>query len=61
MNGRTPLNVQETKRQLILFVGLATETLTRARTLARRTEKHVRKLLRSDGPHFSESAVHRRD
>jgi hypothetical protein len=56
----TALDGQETKRRLILFAGLASETLTRARSMARRTEKRVRKLLRTDGPsdlripHFSE-------
>jgi hypothetical protein len=57
----TPPDAQETKRRLILFAGLAAETLTKARTLARRTKK-VHKLLRTDGPsdlqtpHSSKSA-----
>jgi hypothetical protein len=39
---------QETRRQLILFVGLADETLTRVRDFARRIEQQIRTLLQTD-------------
>jgi hypothetical protein len=48
-NDTTP-DVQETKRRLILFAGLADETLTQAREFARRIEQQIRTLLRIDAP-----------
>jgi hypothetical protein len=41
-------DVQETKRQLILFAGLADESLTRVREYARRIEQQIRTLLQTD-------------
>jgi hypothetical protein len=73
MENRTPstnqtlIDVSETERQLVLFAGLAAETLADARKLARRAENQVRKLLRPDGPsdlqipRFSESSIQRID
>jgi hypothetical protein len=48
-NDTTP-DVQESKRRLILFAGLADETLTRVREIARRLEQRMRTLLRTDAP-----------
>jgi hypothetical protein len=41
----SPSDAQESKRQLILFAGLADEILTRMSECARRTEQRIRTLL----------------